>query len=93
VQEKDDVADPGVQLEIIWRQMEFAKNLNQYFNSVSLAGITAGETAIRVQVHASLAELALLALDQYAKIEQMEKDAKEKLHSTWAVMKEYVRDQ
>jgi hypothetical protein len=89
-QEDRDVADPNALLEILSRMYSFEKNLNRYFNAVSLAGITAGETAVRVQLQASLAELAQRALAQYSDLIKMEKDAETKIGLTMTALKTYV---
>lgn len=92
--EKNEVdksySDPMVEVEILFRLGGFLRNLNVYFAKLGLAGITAAETAARVQVQASLAELASRAIDQIEKLNQMEKSLNKMITQTFAQIQTYA---
>lgn len=83
-------ADPMVEVEILFRLESFLKNLNVYFAKLGLAGITAAETAARVQVQASLAELASRAIDQIEKLNLMEASLNKMIAQTFDRIQTYA---
>lgn len=85
-----EMANPLTPLEISERLRNFAENLNVYMQKLSLAGIVAAEAATRVQVQASLAELALLALEQVDQIHKMQSDVTDKIKLTLTALSNVV---
>jgi hypothetical protein len=74
--EKDDAA---ALLEIANRQKRFAENVKDYTDALTLVGITAAQAATRVQVQASLAELAAQVLKHIRIIRQMKRGVRAKI--------------
>ena len=85
-----EMANPLTPLEISERLRNFAENLNVYMQKLSLAGIVAAEAATRVQVQASLAELALLALKQVDQIHKMQSGVKQEIVLTLSALSNVV---
>ena len=70
---------------------KFQEELEDYVNKLTIAGIPATEAATRVQVQASLAELAQRVLEEMEKLDEMEKDCDAKIKSTFQEMKKVVK--
>ena len=70
---------------------KFQEELEDYVNKLTMAGIPGTEAATRVQVQASLAELAQRVLEEMEKLDEMEKDCDAKIKSTFQEMKKVVK--
>jgi len=90
-EETHDDADKLTELE--FRKYKFTENVHDYYNEVSLIGITAAEAAVRVQVLAALAELANRCLQHLEKINVMKTDVVAKIGITLTALdKEVTHD-
>lgn len=82
MRENREASDSESPEEILTRLTNFSKNLNEYMQRLTLAGIPAAEAATRVQVQAALAELAQKALADLERIKVMKDDVEKKIELT-----------
>ena len=87
-EETHDDADKLTELE--FRKYKFTENVHDYYNGISLIGITAAEAAVRVQVLAALAELANRCLEHLDKIHAMKTDVVAKIAITLTALEKEV---
>jgi len=77
---------------VVQALLKFEDDLEDYEYKLTIARIPEAEAATRVQVQASLAELAQRALEELEKLDEIEKDCDAKIKSTFMEMKNVVKE-